>query len=126
MTDPIADLLTRIRNAQTARNEVVRVPYSKIKLEVAKRLKEREFLADVKEVEDNKFKEIEITLDLERSPMTLKRISKPGQRIYKSHNELEVILNGLGVEIISTPKGILTNAQAFKENVGGEVLCQVY
>ncbi len=127
MTDPIADLLTRIRNAQNARKDSVTVPFSRTKLEIAKKMQSAGFLQSVKEVQGEKFKEIEIELDVERiTPLTLTRISKPGQRIYRGAKDLKVVLNGLGMEILSTPKGILSNTEAYTQNIGGEVLCRIY
>lgn len=127
MTDPIADLLTRIRNAQTARKNFVSVPYSKLKMEIAKKLEEKKFVAKVQEfTNDAGRKEIVIDLAERETPLTLTRVSKPGQRIYKKNSQLKLVKNGLGVEIISTSKGIKTNTEAYKENLGGEVICQVY
>lgn len=130
MTDPIADMLTRIRNACMVSHETVEVPASKLKLELAKVLKEEGYIADYAVKEEGKFKVINITLkyDANRKPVItkLERISKPGLRHYSKAKNLQKVLGGLGVAIVSTPKGLLTDRKARKENVGGEVLCYVY
>ena len=130
MTDPIADMLTRIRNASTVSHETVDIPASKLKVELARVLKEEGFIADYAVKEEGKFKVITITLkyDMNRKPVItkLERISKPGLRHYSKAKKLQKVLGGLGVAIISTPKGLLTDRKARKENVGGEVLCYVY
>ncbi len=130
MTDPIADMLTRIRNASTVSHETVDVPASKLKVELARVLKEEGFIADYAVKEEGKFKVITITLkyDMNRKPVItkLERISKPGLRHYSKAKKLQKVLGGLGVAIISTPKGLLTDRKARKENVGGEILCYVY
>ena len=130
MTDPIADMLTRIRNASTVSHETVDIPASKLKVELARVLKEEGFIADYVVKEEGKFKVITITLkyDMNRKPVItkLERISKPGLRHYSKAKKLQKVLGGLGVAIISTPKGLLTDRKARKENVGGEILCYVY
>ena len=130
MTDPIADMLRRIRNASTVSHETVDIPASKLKVELARVLKEEGFIADYAVKEEGKFKVITITLkyDMNRKPVItkLERISKPGLRHYSKAKKLQKVLGGLGVAIISTPKGLLTDRKARKENVGGEVLCYVY
>lgn len=130
MTDPIADMLTRIRNASTVSHETVDVPASKLKVELARVLKEEGFIADYAVKEEGKFKVITITLkyDMNRKPVItkLERISKPGLRHYSKAKKLQKVLGGLGVAIISTPKGLLTDRKARKENVGGEIICYVY
>lgn len=130
MTDPIADMLTRIRNASTVSHETVDIPASKLKVELARVLKEEGFIADYAVKEEGKFKVITITLkyDMNRKPVItrLERISKPGLRHYSKAKKLQKVLGGLGVAIISTPKGLLTDRKARKENVGGEILCYVY
>lgn len=124
-TDPIADLLTRLRNSQSARKDVVVLPYSKVKHQICTLLKSHGFIKDVKKV-TNKFDELEVTLDLNRPTVTFKRVSKPGQRIYKKSKEFKPVRNGLGIEIVSTPNGIIPQYEAYKANVGGEVICRVY
>ena len=130
MTDPIADMLTRIRNASTVSHETVDIPASKLKVELARVLKEEGFIADYAVKEEGKFKVITITLkyDMNRKPVItkLERSSKPGLRHYSKAKKLQKVLGGLGVAIISTPKGLLTDRKARKENVGGEILCYVY
>ena len=129
-TDPIADMLTRIRNANMVSHATVEVPASKLKVQLAKLLKEEGFIADYSVKEDSKFKVLEITLkyDAKNKPIItkLERISKPGLRNYSKAKNLPKVLGGMGVAIVSTPKGLLTDRKARKENVGGEVLCYVY
>ena len=130
MTDPIADMLTRIRNANMVSHETVEVPASKLKIELAKLLKSEGFIADYELKEVGKFKVIVITLkyDERKKPVISKlvRVSKPGLRTYHKAKTLPKVLGGLGVAIISTSKGLLTDRKARKENVGGEVLCYIY
>ncbi len=126
ITDPIADLLTRIRNAYHARKDNVVVPHSKIKAAVLQVLKDRKFIHDFKEIKNNGFTEIEITLHHDISELNLKRVSKPGQRIYIKSDLMKKINGGLGVAIISTSKGIMSGEEAQKLKVGGELLCEVY
>ena len=126
MTDPIADMLTRIRNANTNRSKDVSMPTSNMKVEIAKILASEGFVENY-EVKDNT-----LTLTLkygqnkERVITGLKRISKPGLRVYAGANEVPHVLNGLGIAIISTPKGIMTDKEARKNNVGGEVIAYVW
>ena len=131
MTDPIADMLTRIRNANTAKHDTVDVPASKMKLAIADILVKEGYVAKYDLVEDGTAKNIRITLKYgkdknEKIISGLKRISKPGLRIYAGAEELPKVLGGLGIAIISTNKGILTDKEARKENVGGEVLAFVW
>ena len=130
MTDPIADMLTRIRNANMVSHETVEIPSSKLKVELAKLLKSEGFIYGYEVKEDGKFKVLVVTLkyDERRKPVItkLERISKPGLRNYCKAKNLQKVLGGLGVAIVSTPKGLLTDRKARKENVGGEVLCYVY
>ena len=135
MTDPIADMLTRIRNAQQARHESVAVPASKIKGEIARILKNEGFIRDY-ELPKEEERDIKIQLrysdrrDLsgKREPVLtgLKRVSKPGLRIYAKSKEMPRILGGLGIAIVSTPQGLMTAADARRANVGGEILCYVW
>ena len=128
-TDPIADMLTRIRNACMVNHETVSIPASKLKIELAKLLKEEGFVSDYNVVEDGKFKSIVITLKYSngKSVITkLQRVSTPGLRHYSKAKNLQKVLGGMGVAIVSTPKGLLTDRKARQENVGGEVLCYVY
>ena len=131
MSDPIADLLTRIRNANTAKHDTVDIPASKMKLAIADILLKEGYVKAVDVVEEGNFKTIKITLKYganknEKILTGLKRISKPGLRVYASKDELPKVLGGLGTAIISTNKGVLTDKEARKENVGGEVLAFVW
>ena len=129
MTDPIADMLTRIRNANKMRHEVVAIPYSKVKTEVLEVLKQEGFINgyNVEKVEGHNV--INVTLkyvEKERVIRGLRRISKPGLRVYAKVEELPKVLNGLGIAIISTSKGIMTDHEARKQSIGGEVLAYVW
>ena len=130
MTDPIADMLTRIRNANTVKHETVDVPASNIKKEIVRILLEEGFVRGYDVIEDEKQGIIRIQLKYgqagEKVIQGIKRISKPGMRVYTNADEIPKVLNGLGIAIISTSKGILTDKQARKENVGGEVICYVW
>ena len=129
-TDPIADMLTRIRNANMVSHPSVEIPASKLKVELAKLLKEEGFITDyaVKEVGKFKVLEIELKYDEKHKPVitSLKRVSKPGLRTYCKAKNLPQVLGGMGVAIVSTSKGLLTDRKARKENLGGEVLCYIY
>jgi small subunit ribosomal protein S8 len=131
MSDPIADMLTRIRNANTAKHDTVDIPASKMKLAIADILLKEGYVKAVDVVEEGNFKTIKITLKYganknEKILTGLKRISKPGLRVYASKDELPKVLGGLDTAIISTNKGVLTDKEARKENVGGEVLAFVW
>ena len=130
VTDTIADMLTRIRNANSMRYEEVKVPSSNIKKEIARILKEEGFIKDYKIEEDNAQGTIVLTLKYtnkkERVITGLKRISKPGLRVYAKNDAIPQVLNGLGIAIISTSKGIMTDKEARKENIGGEVLAYIW
>ena len=130
VTDTIADMLTRIRNANAMRYTDVSVPASNLKIELARILKEEGFIEDYKVVKDNVQGTIELTLKYgekkERVITGLKRISKPGLRVYAKSNEIPKVLNGLGIAIISTSKGIMTDKEARKQNLGGEVLAYIW
>ena len=130
MTDPIADMLTRIRNANMVRHEKLEVPASNIKKEIAEILKREGFVRDVEYVEDNKQGIIRIFLkygkDNERVITGLKRISKPGLRVYAKNDEVPKVLNGLGIALVSTSQGLLTDKEARAKKVGGEVLAYVW
>ncbi len=130
VTDTIADMLTRTRNAIAMRYEEVRVPASNIKKEIARILKEEGFINDYK-IEDNNAQgtivlKLKYTDKKESVISGLKRISKPGLRVYAKNDEIPKVLNGLGIAIISTSKGIMTDKQARKENIGGEVLAYIW
>jgi len=128
--DPIADMLTRIRNANSNKHDTVLIPQSKTKLAIAEILKNEGFIVDFKAVESEGIKMIEVALKYgpngERVIQGLKRISKPGLRIYSNAEQLPQVLNGLGIAIVSTSKGIITDKEARKLNVGGEVLAYVW
>ena len=130
MTDPIADLLTRIRNAQSAEKNWVDIPASNIKKRIAYVLKEEKFIRDMILIQDNKQDMLRIFLnyDYENKPVIhgIKRFSKPGCRRYVAADNMPRVLNGMGVSIISTSKGVVSNKKAKLLNVGGEVLCQVW
>ena len=129
MTDPIADMLTRIRNAVAIKKLSVALPFSKVKFSIAKLLEAEKYVSKVEEIELYGFKQIKISLkyDGDRSAIThLKRISKPGQKIYISSQEVPKILNGYGIAIVSTSKGIMTGLQAKKDNIGGELMCEIW
>ena len=130
MTDPIADMLTRIRNANVMRYKEVEVPASKIKVEIARILKEEGFISDYKIKKNNVQNIISLNLkygqNKERVITGLKRISKPGLRVYASVDELPRVLNGLGIAIISTSKGLMTDKEARKQSLGGEVLAYIW
>jgi len=130
MTDPVADMLTRIRNANIVRHERVEVPASKFKEQVARILHEEGFIRNYRFIDDNKQGILRIYLkygeDKERVITTLSRISKPGRRQYVSKKELPKVKSGLGIAIVSTSKGVMTAAQARKLAVGGEVICHVW
>ena len=131
MTDPIADMLTRIRNANTAKHDTVDVPASKMKLSIAKILLDEGYIKSYDLVDNGNFKDIHITLKYgkdknEKIISGLQRISKPGLRVYASKEELPKVLGGLGVAIISTNQGVVTDKEARKLGVGGEVLAFVW
>ena len=131
MSDPIADMLTRIRNANTAKHDTVDVPSSKMKLAIADILVDEGYIQKYDLVDDGNFKTIRIALKYgadknEKVISGLKRISKPGLRVYANTEELPSVLGGFGIAIISTNKGVMTDKQARKENVGGEVLAFVW
>ena len=131
MSDPIADMLTRIRNANTAKHDTVDVPSSKMKLAIADILVEEGYIKKYDLVEEGNFKTIRIALkygaDKNDKIITgIKRISKPGLRVYASKDELPKVLGGLGTAIISTNQGVITDKEARKLNVGGEVLCFIW
>ena len=129
VTDTIADMLTRIRNANAMRYNEVSVPASKLKIELARILKEEGFIKNYKVVKDDAQGSILITLkyvNKERVITGLKRISKPGLRVYAKSSEIPKVLNGLGIAIISTSQGIMTDKEARKQNLGGEVLAYIW
>ena len=130
VTDPIADLLTRIRNANQMHYKEVVVPSSNVKIEIVKILKDEGYIADYKiekgQVQDNIIIMLKYGKNKERVISGLKRISKPGLRVYAKAEDVPMVLNGLGISIVSTSKGIMTGKEARKENLGGEVLAYVW
>lgn len=131
MSDPIADMLTRIRNANTAKHDTVDVPASKMKIAIADILQDEGYIKKYNIVEDGTFKTIHITLKYgadknEKVISGLKRISKPGLRVYANSADMPKVLGGLGIAIVSTNKGVITDKEARKLGVGGEVLCFVW
>ena len=131
MSDPIADMLTRIRNANTAKHDTVDVPSSKMKLAIAQILQDEGYIRKYEVVDDGNFKAIHITLKYgadksEKIITGIKRISKPGLRVYAGKDELPRVLGGLGIAIISTNQGVITDKEARKLKVGGEVLAFVW
>ena len=129
MTDPIADMLTRIRNANMVKHETLELPASNIKKQIAEILKQEGFISDVEYIEDNKQGKLKLTLKYskgERVIKGIKRISKPGLRVYAKKEELPRVLGGLGIAVISTSKGVMSDKQARKEGLGGEVIAYVW
>lgn len=130
MTDPLADMLTRIRNASMNQHEKVDVPGSKLKLEIARILKEEGYIKNFKFIRDNKQGAIRVFLKYEegKRPVIagIQRVSKPGRRVYTRAKEIPRVLGGVGIAIVSTSKGVMTDRKARRLNVGGEVLCNVW
>ncbi|HET8678235.1 MAG TPA: 30S ribosomal protein S8 [Blastocatellia bacterium] len=130
MTDPIADMLTRVRNAYAAKHQKVDVPLSTIKLEIARILKEEGFINNYKVIGEGVRRNIRVYLRYgprgEQVVSKLERVSKPGCRIYVSGTNIPNVLGGMGINILSTSRGLMTDRQARRERVGGEILCRVY
>ena len=130
MTDPIADMLTRIRNANQMKHLTVLVPASKIKLEILNVIKQEGYIEDVEFVEDGKQGEIKVTLKYtdkkERVIKGITRISKPGLRVYAKSTEMPKVLNGLGVAVVSTSNGVMTDREARQKNLGGEFIAYIW
>jgi len=131
MTDPIADMLSRIRNATSSRRPRVDVPASKLKAEVARILKEEGYVASFKVVDETKVKKtlrifLKYTGDKRSVITNLRRVSRPGCRVYAGKKEMKPVFGGLGVSILTTPKGVMTGRAARKAGVGGEVLCEIW
>ena len=132
MTDPIADMLTRIRNAARVRHGSVDIPFSKLKISVVEVLKREGYIADFKVVEETGRDRRWIRAYLKYSRLgesviqKIQRVSKPGLRVYRNVSELEPILRGIGIAVVSTPKGVFSDRECRKEHVGGEVLCAVW
>ena len=130
LTDPVADMLARIRNANKALHEHTEMPTSRLKEGIARILKEEGYITDFHVKKGESFDTLVIQLKYGRSReriiTDLKRVSKPGRRVYSGATEIPRVRNGLGIMIVSTPKGVLSDAEAREQNVGGEVLCQVF
>jgi len=129
ISDPVADMLTRIRNANKMRHKFLSVPASKLKLEITRILKDEGFIREYKYKEDNKQGQLTIYLkyiNKEKTINNLKRISKPGLKVYVNKDEIPEVLGGLGIAILSTSKGVMTGKEAFQRHLGGEVICYVW
>lgn len=129
-SDPIADMLTRVRNAMSARHPKVDVPASKLKTEIARILKEEGYILNYKVAEEGPKRTIKIYLKYSDSnaPVIshLERVSRPGCRVYVGRNDIPRVLGGMGINILTTPRGVMTGRSAHKEGVGGEILCQIW
>jgi small subunit ribosomal protein S8 len=130
LTDPVADMLTRVRNALQARHQKVDVPASRLKVEIARILKEEGYIANFKAVEEAGQNVLRVYLKYgannEAAIRDLQRISRPGCRVYVGKDEIRRVQGGLGISIMTTPKGVMTGRQARREGVGGEILCEVW
>ncbi len=130
MTDPIADMLTRIRNAIVARFEYVNIPASKMKVAIAQVLKDEGFIRDFETFEEGprRFLRLHLSYTDKKEPLLtgLKRVSRPGLRVYVQKREIPRVYNGLGIAVLSTPKGVMSGQQAWRQQTGGEVLCYVW
>ncbi len=130
MTDPVADMLTRIRNAMRAAHELVNIPSSTLKINLANVLKSEGYIKNLRIISDGQHRYIRVFLKFDKNGIPviegLKRISKPSCRVYAGYDEIPEVLNGYGVNIVSTSKGIMTDREARKQKVGGEILCAVW
>ena len=130
ITDPIADMLTRVRNALEARHPKVDVPASKLKAEIARILKEEGFIANYKVADEEGKRTIKIYLkygpDGQPVISRIARISRPGRRVYVGQKEIRKVLGGMGINVLTTPRGVMTGRTAYRERVGGEILCEVW
>ncbi|NVM21842.1 MAG: 30S ribosomal protein S8 [Desulfobacterales bacterium] len=129
-TDPLADMLTRIRNANMAKHGRVDIPASKMKISVAKILKKEGYIKNYKLIKDRRHGILRVYLKYDEDNqgvfVGLKRLSKPGRRVYVNKKDIPFVLNGMGIAVLSTSKGVLTDREARKENVGGELLCSIW
>lgn len=125
VSDPIGDLITRMRNAQHARRPTCRAPWSRLKQQLLELLKSEGWIADVTVVGEEPKQDLEVTFHPDKPTLELKRVSKPGRRAYTSSLELKPVLQGFGIAVLTTSKGLLTDKEARKQKVGGEVLCTV-
>jgi len=130
MTDPIADMLTRVRNALQARHNKVDVPASRLKAEIARILKEEGYIANFKVAEEDGKRTIKIYLKYGTDSLPvisrLQRVSRPGRRVYVGQNDIPRVLGGMGINILTTPRGVMTGRSARRERVGGEILCEIW
>lgn len=126
MTDPIADMLNRIRNAQSVSSDSVSVPYSKIKYEIASIMQKEGFVKDVEKKGRKEKRIIKIIFKEGSGRLGLKRVSKPGQRLYSSYREIKPIRGGYGIAVVSTSKGIVSSKEAKKNRLGGEIICEIW
>jgi len=130
LTDPVADMLARVRNAISARHQKVDIPTSKLKAEIARILKEEGYIANFKAMEEGGHKVLRVYLKYgnnnEAAISNVERISRPGCRVYVRRSDIPRVLGGLGINILTTPRGVMTGRQARREGVGGEVLCQIW
>ena len=130
ITDPLADMLTRIRNAGNAKHKSVDIPGSRLKASFAAVMKNEGYIKNYKFIKDNKQGILRIYLKYDKNDnhviYGIERASKPGRRVYVNHKEIKPVLNGLGISVVSTSKGLLTDSQSKKENVGGEILCNIW
>lgn len=129
MTDPITDMLNQIRNAEAVEKTEILIPFSKLKNEILMLLQKENFIADVKKATKEGQKALKITLKYDNGVPAiagLKRVSKPGQRIYEGTSEIRRVRGGFGISIVSTSKGLMTNKEARKQKLGGEIICQVW
>jgi small subunit ribosomal protein S8 len=126
MTDPISDMLNRIRNSQAVSQESVHIPYSKIKHEIASIMQKEGYIKDVENKGRKEKKVIKVTFKKDQQVLGLRRVSKPGQRIYVSHKDIKSVKGGYGIAVISTPKGLMSSKEARKNRLGGEIICEVW
>lgn len=125
VTDPIGDLLTRMRNAQKAKKDTCRAPLSKMRKQLLELLKSEGWIANVEVIGEAPKQELEVTFNPEKPSLTLKRISKPGRRDYAGVKDLKPVLRGFGISVLTTSQGLMTDVQAREKKIGGEVLCTV-
>lgn len=130
MTDPISDMLTRIRNGIHAKKEVVEIPFSKLRLGILKILKKEGYVGSITETSDQSKSKILVTLryDAQKQPVitSLQRVSRPGRRVYVSYQDVKPVLGGMGLSVLSTSKGLMSNGEAKENKIGGELLCTVW
>lgn len=130
MTDPIADMLTRIRNGIHAKKEVVEIPFSKLRLGILKILKKEGYIGSITETSDKSKSKILVTLryDSQKEPVitSLQRVSRPGRRVYVNYQDVKPVLGGMGLSVLSTSKGLMSNGEAKENKIGGELLCTVW